>query len=117
MGCYRLRVGFRTAIKDYSLGDNNKKTVNLWVNTIYKAITGQESPDVNDAPDGLLSGVNTIAGAIKGTVDVFKKSFGSVVQQAIEQVSYNCPSCGHKVAGFKGQKIRCPYCGNEHVVE
>ena len=97
-GIYILRIGLKDQIKQYAFADNSKKTVNEWVNTIYKVLTGQESAETNDTPDPILAGVSYIAGALKGTVDTFKKSFGNAIQQTIEQVSF-----------------KCPYCGNEHV--
>ncbi len=115
-GIYQLRIGFKSAIKTFNIDDGSKKTINLWANTVYKALTGKDSPNLSAAPESFLSGVGVVADTLKGTIDTFKKSFGNKIQQVIEQVSCNCPSCGHRIAGFKGQKVKCPYCGTEQIV-
>ena len=113
---YLLRIGFKTGMKDFEIDDGNKRITSQWVNLIFNAITGHDSPNVSSAPDGLSRGVAVAADSIKSVVDAFKKSFSADDNKKLEQSTCFCISCGSRLNGYKGQAVKCPYCGNSQVI-
>lgn len=81
----------------------NKKKCRELVNQINQLLCGTEYTFATSS----FPGMEGVADALKGTIDVFKKSFGVMPQTRI----VNCSSCSAQITGEKGKVIYCQYCG------
>jgi len=93
----------------FSFGGENKKKIPLWISKINMAVTGNEIP-VPNGSEWTIPGAGLVAGALKGTVDVFKKQFATPPPAPVS-VATNCTGCGAPVSGIQGTAISCEYCG------
>ncbi len=98
----------------------SKKEAVKFRNAVYKHLTGYEPEDEpNSNIVGAIPGAAFVADTLKGTVDVFKNSFGIKSKGASnenEQVTKKCLSCSAPLSGRRGQRVKCKYCDTEQVL-
>ena len=100
-----LTIHFKDGIEKFNFDDDKKLAKNI-ANQINKFATGLNA-ELYSA-HRTLPGADALADTLKGTVDIFKKTF----KKAPERIAVKCSSCGASLVGYKGQTIQCSYCGN-----
>ncbi|MCR4739423.1 MAG: hypothetical protein K5886_04075 [Lachnospiraceae bacterium] len=87
-----------------------KKDIIPWIRKINELLTGDKvtTAVVNDRLS--IPGSETVARAIKGTIDTYKEAFG-IKPKKPRKVSIRCSGCNASVNGEEGTSGICPYCG------
>ena len=89
--------------------NESKKKALIWIAKINEVVTGQKAPEVAGRSAMALPGADIVAGALKGTFDVFKSKFASTPAK----ISSKCSACGAQISGTGGRVVSCGYCGTE----
>ena len=100
-----LTISLTNCEMRFSFSQENKKYGRDIANTINKLVTGSEENIVQSA----VPGMDIIADTLKGTLDVFKKSFSTPAGKK----SIVCPGCNADIVGTVGSVISCQYCGKQ----
>ncbi|MDN3451027.1 PH domain-containing protein [Planococcus sp. APC 3906] len=118
-GSPQLEIYFLNGHEFFGFQSLIKKEVVQWINAISKLVTGHESTTV---PSGFaLLGTEYFSETIKGTVDIFKDTFGIQSKKidnsvSSEMVSKKCISCSAPLTGKKLQIMHCKYCDTDQVL-
>ena len=106
----------------FETGDkySSRKLVAQWLDAISQVTTGLPSSQAAELRKTIPS-VEMLAGAIKGTLDVFAKTFtGKTVdsqENTEEQVTVKCIGCRAPISGRSGMTIQCRYCDTTQTLK
>ena len=106
-GYPRLEIYFTDSKQNFLF--YKKSDVIKWVDKINELVTGKKTTTSETNARMALPGSEFIAKTLKGTLDVYKDTFGFT--KKIQQRSCKCPGCGSSLTGSKGETTQCPYCG------
>jgi hypothetical protein len=106
-----LEVYFLSGQEEFRFSSGRKKVL-AWVAKVNQAVTGQESsPGAGDTGPA-LPGAEHVLGALQGTFNVLKGTFGSKPPVgAPVVVAGKCTACGAPISGVSGVVATCGYCG------
>lgn len=106
----------------FETGDkySSRKLVAQWLDAISQVTTGLPSSQAAELRKTIPS-VEMLAGAIKGTFDVFAKTFtGKTMdsqENTEEQVTVKCIGCRAPISGRSGMTIQCRYCDTTQTLK
>ena len=117
-GALQLQLHFYEGPESFELQGWGKKQITRWVNRISELLTGNPVPPEALEDALALPGAQMVAEVLKDTVNVFRASFGLEPKKepAPESAAGRCEGCHAPLKGFKGQLVRCPYCGNDQLL-
>ncbi|MBQ6265157.1 MAG: hypothetical protein IJK60_06885 [Clostridia bacterium] len=119
-GLVQIDVYLRDSIETFGFSNNTginnaKKQASLWINTIYKTITGRTMPDSDeydeeDRDDTLIGIFKEIGRDVIGIQPKKKNHLKK------EMVSKKCNSCSASLSGYKGEIVHCEFCDTDQVL-
>ena len=110
-GMDALDVYFLNGQEQFRFQTGGKRKIIEWVAKINEAATGQKAARASAGASMAIPGAEMVAGALKGTFDVFKDKFGAK-PAAPAATAGKCRACSAPMAGFQGQTVTCDYCGS-----
>ena len=110
-GMEALDVYFLNGQEQFRFQSGGKRKINEWVAKINEAATGQKGSQVSGGASFAIPGAEIVAGALKGTFDVFKDKFGAK-SAAPAAAAGRCRACSAPMTGLQGQTVTCEYCGS-----
>jgi len=98
--------------------DASKKAVAQWLDAVSRQSTGQPSEEAAKLRKTIF-GVEMLAGALKGTIDSFAKTFSGRDQDegSTKTVTSKCIGCRAPLSGRQGASVRCRYCDTEQTLQ
>lgn len=113
-GTPRLDVYFLNGEESFAFQNGGKKKLLHWISKIREVVAGNFSPEDGTSAGLAIPGAEFVAGALKDTINVFKRKMGS--EPAPVSVSGKCVGCAAAVSGIQGQSIECDYCGTQQQI-
>ena len=122
----KLEISFRDKVVLFAFDDlDAKQHIRMWVNEIYKLLTGSDAPREVLSSTGLAGSIEGITSSIdlEGVAEAMGKVYGSFhnavdakAAQAAPLVACRCPSCNASIKGRRGETIQCPFCDTNITV-
>lgn len=104
----------------FSFQSLGKKEILKYVNEISKVLTGKESSRNIVANQFAIPGAEVVADTLKGTIDVFKGTFGIISKNKASdepvKATQKCIGCMSPLTGTKGLSITCNYCDTDQII-
>ena len=98
-----INITMKTDRIQIRFAPEEKKKGREFANQLNKLVSNE---DENIAQSS-IPGMRAVADSVKGTIDVFKNSFGIKPKKLVVR----CSGCGVNIAGEKGKIVYCQYCG------
>ena len=98
--------------------DSSKRAVSQWLDAISRQLTGRPSEEAAKLRKTIF-GVEMFAGALKGTIDSFTKTFSGrdLDDGSAKTVTSKCVGCRAPLTGRQGTNVRCRYCDTEQTLQ
>ena len=104
-----LDIYLINGIEHFQFQTGEKKKINLWINEIYKVITGNPCTDLKED--------DSLVGSILGFGKKVKDSLGFKTEEPTSNnVTKKCMSCSAPLTGTKGHTVRCKYCDTDQIL-
>lgn len=110
-GMDALDVYFLNGQEQFRFQTGGKRKIIEWVAKINEAATGQKAARASAGASMAIPGAEMVAGALKGTFDVFKDKFGAKSAAPVATAG-KCRACSAPMTGLQGQTVTCEYCGS-----
>jgi hypothetical protein len=108
-----LTIYFTNGEAVFEFMNKSEHEIKKIANSINHVVTGTKE-NIYEVTNIYIPGIGKAAEVLKGTVDVFKDTFGvkqnKQYENINEKIAKKCSSCSAPISGTKGEVVYCNYC-------